>query len=132
MTVMPRTSPIRMPRISGFLLLLSASTSAAVTTWRRDTLGALRRLYAWGTRAAAAVVLVANAFSAVPAAADTPKDSGNMWKSGNYRGKGRQVNSGNFTNGNASVNSNNTKSGANYANGSQCIIERRAVAKRTC
>ncbi|SDL42570.1 hypothetical protein SAMN05421874_12166 [Nonomuraea maritima] len=55
-----------------------------------------------------------------------------MWKSGNYRGKGRQVNSGNFTNGNASVNSNNTKSGANYANGSQCIIERRAVAKRTC
>ncbi|HEX4818200.1 MAG TPA: hypothetical protein VFV66_36125 [Nonomuraea sp.] len=61
-----------------------------------------------------------------------PKDSGNPWKSGNYRSKGRQVNSGNFANVNASINSNNVHSGSNFANGPQCVIERKSIAKRGC
>jgi hypothetical protein len=61
-----------------------------------------------------------------------PKDSGNSWKSGNYRSKGRQVNSGNFANVNGAVKSNNTHSGANYANGPQCIVERKSIVKWAC
>ncbi|TMR92096.1 hypothetical protein [Nonomuraea basaltis] len=62
----------------------------------------------------------------------TPKDSGNSWKSGNYRSKGRQVNSGNFSNANGAVKSNNVHSGSNFANGPQCIIERKRAVKRAC
>ncbi|MFG1705060.1 hypothetical protein ACFLIM_17870 [Nonomuraea sp. M3C6] len=59
-----------------------------------------------------------------------PKDSGNTWNSGNFRGKGRLVNSGNFDNNNGTVNSDNTHSGANFANGPQLINERRGFVKR--
>ncbi|MET7327217.1 hypothetical protein [Nonomuraea sp. NPDC005650] len=61
-----------------------------------------------------------------------PEDSGNPWNSGNFRGKGRQVNSGNFNNANSAVNSNNTISGGNFANGPQCVVERRALLKGGC
>ncbi|MBE1588481.1 hypothetical protein ACFPOI_53795 [Nonomuraea angiospora] len=62
-----------------------------------------------------------------------PKDSGNSWKSGNYRSVGRQLNSGNFANTNGSVNSGNTIAGSsNNANGPQCVVVRRAVVKGGC
>ncbi|WP_431913852.1 hypothetical protein [Nonomuraea jabiensis] len=61
-----------------------------------------------------------------------PRDSGNSWNSGNFRGKGRQVNSGNFQNANFSVNSNNTISGGNNVNGPQCSVERGAIVKGGC
>ncbi|WP_188188702.1 hypothetical protein [Nonomuraea sp. SYSU D8015] len=94
-------------------------------------------------RKAAVVVLMASAMSTpsaepallpgVPAFAHgIPKDSGNSWKSGNYRSKGRQVNSGNFSNVNGSVKSNNIHGGSNIANGPQCIIERKSVVKWAC
>jgi hypothetical protein len=94
-------------------------------------------------RRAGAVVLATAAISTLtadpasslsfPASAyGIPKDSGNSWKSGNYWSKGRQVNSGNFANVNGSVKSNNTHGGANFANGPQCIIERKSFVKWAC
>ncbi|WP_146615568.1 hypothetical protein [Nonomuraea aridisoli] len=76
-----------------------------------------------------AVVLSASslegAASAAPAHAghDWFKDRGNLWKSGNYRVKGRQVNSGNWDNANGAVNSDFSINGGNFANGPQYITE---------
>jgi hypothetical protein len=50
-----------------------------------------------------------------------PVDTGNSWNSGNFRNSGRAINSGNFNAANHTVNSNNTRSGANSANGPQCV-----------
>ncbi|MER6008917.1 hypothetical protein ABT120_61035 [Nonomuraea angiospora] len=57
---------------------------------------------------------------------------GNSWNSGNYWSKGRQVNSGNFSFAKGSPNSNNVHSGSNFANGFQCIHERRSIVKPSC
>ncbi|MFG6195991.1 hypothetical protein [Nonomuraea sp. JJY05] len=83
---------------------------------------------------AAQLALMLSLPPAFPALAHgVPKDSGNSWKSGNYRSKGgRQINNGNFQNANGAVNSNNTISGGNNANGPQCIVERRAALKGGC
>ncbi|QFY13525.1 hypothetical protein GBF35_49415 [Nonomuraea phyllanthi] len=90
---------------------------------------------AW-LRRSGAVVVTAAALAVAPsppATADgAPKNSGNTWNSGNYRAKGRNLNSGNFSNANGSVKSNNVNSGANYANGRQCVNERRSVVKHAC
>lgn len=57
---------------------------------------------------------------------------GNSWNSGNYWSRGHQVNSGNFSVAKGSPNSNNVFSGSNFANGSQCINERRSIVKWRC
>ncbi|MEV6032538.1 hypothetical protein AB0L65_15375 [Nonomuraea sp. NPDC052116] len=83
---------------------------------------------------AAQLALMLSLSPALPALGHgLPKDSGNSWKSGNYRSMGRQVNSGNFSNTNGSVNSGNAVGGSgNYANGPQCVVVRRALLKGGC
>ncbi|SDI58513.1 hypothetical protein [Nonomuraea jiangxiensis] len=60
---------------------------------------------------------------------DAFADRGNLWKSGNYRVRGRQVNSGNWDNANGSLNSDNIINGGNYANGPQHIVEAPGISK---
>ncbi|GAA3678947.1 hypothetical protein GCM10022224_048920 [Nonomuraea antimicrobica] len=92
-----------------------------------------------GTAAACLGLMVPAGIPAAPAGAavhavraGSPKDSGNSWKSGNYLGRGRAVNSGNFENANGAVKSNITYSGANYANGPQCVFGRKVTVKKSC
>ncbi|MBF8185277.1 hypothetical protein ITP53_05910 [Nonomuraea sp. K274] len=67
--------------------------------------------------------------AAVQAGHDKFKDRGNLWKSGNYRVRGRQVNSGNWDNANAAINSDFSINGSNFANGPQYILNREGISK---
>ncbi|MEO3875479.1 hypothetical protein ABGB18_42425 [Nonomuraea sp. B12E4] len=70
------------------------------------------------------------ASAAVGVGHDGFKDRGNMWKSGNYRVRGKSVNSGNWDNANGSINSDNSINGSNFANGAQhVVVEGTGIAK---